>query len=122
MTEWEDIGKDAEITISFNELMDILKTYDEARIKNGFPCQMDDELYYPSLTWACFSLLWKSKIKKAQIENQKLKKDNKNLFAKNLQLNEVIKNLEKKINEKNTEIELYKEEIKKFNDKSHHGG
>ena len=28
MTEWEDIGKDTEITISFNELMNILKAYD----------------------------------------------------------------------------------------------
>ena len=87
MTEWEDIGKDAEITISFNELMDILKTYDEARIKNGFPCQMDDELYYPCLTWACFSLLWKSKIKKAQIENQKLKKETDDV------IDEILKSL-----------------------------
>ena len=39
MTEWDDFGKDAEITISFNELMNILKVYDETRVKNIFPCQ-----------------------------------------------------------------------------------
>ena len=70
MTKWDDFGKDVEITISFNELMSILKLYDEVKVKNGAPCQMDDELYYPSLTWTCFSLLYKSKIKKAEIENQ----------------------------------------------------
>jgi hypothetical protein len=64
MTEWDDFGKDVEITISYNELMNILKVYDEAKVKNGIPCQMNDKLYYPSLTWACFSLLLKSKIKK----------------------------------------------------------
>lgn len=71
MTKWDDFGKDVEITISFNELMNILKAYDEVKVKNGAPCQMDDELYYPALTCACFSLLWKSKIKKAEIENQR---------------------------------------------------
>ena len=35
--------------------------------------------------------------KDASIENQKLKKDNKSLFAKNLKLNQTISNLEKQI-------------------------
>ena len=82
MTEWDNFGKDVEITISFNELMNILKVYDEAKVNNGIFCQMDDELYYPSLTWACFSLLWKSKIKKAEIENQKSKKETDDVFDK----------------------------------------
>ena len=82
MTEWDDFGKDVEITISFNELMNILKVYDEAKVNNGIFCQMDDELYYPSLTWACFSLLWKSKIKKAEIENQKMRKETDDVFDK----------------------------------------
>ncbi len=46
------------------------------------PCQIEDELYYPSLTWACFSLLWKSKIKKAEIENQKMRKETDDVFDK----------------------------------------
>ena len=82
MTEWDNFGKNAEITISFNELMNILKVYDEAKVMNIIPCQIDDELYYPSLTWACFSLLLKSKIKKAEIENQKLKKETNDVFDK----------------------------------------
>ena len=55
-------------------------------------------------------------------ENQKLKKDNKSLFTKNLKLNENIDNLMIKINEKNIEIEMYLKEIKKLKDRSHHGG
>ena len=82
MTEWDNFGKDVEITISFNELMNILKVYDEAKVKNIIPCQIDDELYYPSLTWACFSLLWKSKIKEVEIGNQKLKKETDDVFNK----------------------------------------
>ena len=56
------------------------------------------------------------------IENQKLTKDNKTLFAKNLKLNETISNLENKINEQNIEVEMYLEQIKELKDKSHHGG
>ena len=55
-------------------------------------------------------------------ENQKLTKDNKTLFAKNLKLNETISNLENKINEQNIEIEMYLEQINELKDKSHHGG
>ncbi len=60
--------------------------------------------------------------KGALIENQKLKKDNKSLFAKNLKLNETISNLKNKINEQSIEIEMYVEQIKELKDKSHHGG
>ena len=60
--------------------------------------------------------------KDASIENQKLKKDNKSLFAKNLKLNQTISNLENKINEQNIELNIYLEQIKELKDKSHHGG
>ena len=60
--------------------------------------------------------------KDASIENQKLKTDNKSLFAKNLKLNQTISNLENKINEQNIELNIYLEQIKKLKDKSHHGG
>ena len=60
--------------------------------------------------------------KDVSIENQKLKKDNKSLFAKNLKLNETISNLENKINEQSIELEMYLEEILELKDKSHHGG
>ena len=55
-------------------------------------------------------------------ENQKLKKDNKNFFAKNIKLDNRIDGLEQIIIEKQTEINSYLEQIKKFKDKSHHGG
>ena len=60
--------------------------------------------------------------KDALIENQKLKKDNKSLFAKNLKLNQTISNLENKINEQNIELNIYLEQIKELKDRSHHGG
>ena len=62
------------------------------------------------------------KQKDVSIENQKLKKDNKSLFAKNLKLNQTISNLENKINEQNIELNIYLEQIKELKDKSHHGG
>ena len=55
-------------------------------------------------------------------ENQKLTKDNKTLFAKNLKLNETISILENKINKQSIEIEMYLEQINELKDKSHHGG
>ena len=60
--------------------------------------------------------------KDASIENQKLKKNNKSLFAKNLKLNQTISNLENKINEQNIELNIYLEQIKELKDRSHHGG
>ena len=60
--------------------------------------------------------------KDASIENQKLKKDNKSLFAKNLKLSQTISNLENTINEQNIELNIYLEQIKELKDKSHHGG
>ena len=55
-------------------------------------------------------------------ESQKLKKDNKNLFAKNLKLDNKITELEKLIIEKQIEANSYLEQIKKLKDTSHHGG
>ena len=54
-------------------------------------------------------------------ENQKLKKDNKSFFAKNIKLDNSILNLKEKIIEQQIEIDSYLEEIKKLKDKSHHG-
>ena len=55
-------------------------------------------------------------------ENQKLKKDNKSFFAKNLKLDNRITELEQLIIEKQIEVNSYLEQIKKLKDKSHHGG
>ena len=55
-------------------------------------------------------------------ENQKLKKDNKNIFAKKIKLDNNIIELKEKISEQQIEIEYFLEEIKKLKDKSHHGG
>ena len=55
-------------------------------------------------------------------ENQKLKKDNKSFFAKNLKLENRITELEQLIIEKQIEANSYLEQIKKLKDKSHHGG
>jgi chromosome segregation ATPase len=55
-------------------------------------------------------------------ENQKLKKDNKSYFAKNLKLDNRITELEQLIIEKQIEVNSYLEQIKKLKDKSHHGG
>ena len=54
-------------------------------------------------------------------ENQKLKKDNKSIFAQNIKLENSITLLKEEISEKQIEIETYLEEIKKLKDKSHHG-
>ena len=55
-------------------------------------------------------------------ENQKLKKDNKNIFAQKIKLDNNIIELKEKISEQQIEIDSYLEEIKKLKDKSHHGG
>ena len=62
-------------------------------------------------------------------ENQKLKKDNKSIFAQNIKLDNTVTELKKKINAQQEkinaqqiEIETYLEKIKKLKDKSHHGG
>ena len=54
-------------------------------------------------------------------ENQKLKKDNKNIFAQKIKLDNNIIELKEKISEQQIEIDSYLEEIKKLKDKSHHG-
>ena len=54
-------------------------------------------------------------------ENQKLKQDNKNFFAKNIKLEDTISELKQKINEQKIDIESYLEQINKLKDKSHHG-
>ncbi len=55
-------------------------------------------------------------------ENQKLKKDNKSLFAKNLKLDNDMSQLTKKITEQQSQINFYLNEIKELKDNSHHGG
>ena len=55
-------------------------------------------------------------------ENKKLKKDNKNICAKKIKLDNDIIELKEKISEQQIEIDSYLEEIKKLKDKSHHGG
>ena len=55
-------------------------------------------------------------------ENQKLKKDNKNFFAKNIKLDKRIEELEQTIIENQTEIGSYLEQIKKLKDRFLHGG
>ena len=55
-------------------------------------------------------------------ENKKLKKDNKNIFAQKIKLDNNMIELKKKISEQQIEIDSYLEEIKKLKDKSHHGG
>ena len=55
-------------------------------------------------------------------ENQKLKKDNKNIFAQKIKLDNNIIELKKKISEQQIKIDSYLEQIKKLKDKSHHGG
>lgn len=72
MNEYDDLGKDVEITISFNEFMKILKVYDEIRVRRDIPCQIDDELYYPSLTWACFSMVLKGRLEESKKETDDL--------------------------------------------------
>ena len=54
-------------------------------------------------------------------ENQKLKKDNKSIFAQNIKLDNSIAELIEKISEQQIEIETYLKQIKKLKDKSHHG-
>ena len=54
-------------------------------------------------------------------ENQKLKKDNKSIFAKNIKLDNSILELKEKIIEQQIQIDAYLVEIKKLKDKSHHG-
>lgn len=55
-------------------------------------------------------------------ENQKLKKNNKNFFAKNIKLDKRIEELEQTIIENQTEIGSYLEQIKKLKDRFLHGG
>tara|TARA_B100000959_G_scaffold189733_1_gene198443 strand:- start:106 stop:804 length:699 start_codon:yes stop_codon:yes gene_type:complete len=55
-------------------------------------------------------------------ENQKLKKDNKSFFAKNIKLDNSVAELKQKIIEQQIVIDSYLEEIKKLKDTSHHGG
>lgn len=65
--------------------------------------------------------------KDVAIENQKLKKDNKSLFAKNFKLKENISNLENEINDQKIELKLHLKEIEELKERfglnrGHHGG
>jgi len=66
MNEYDNFGKDVEITISLNDIMKILKVYDDNVDK--IPCHVDDELYYPSLTCACISMVMKARLNKSKNE------------------------------------------------------
>lgn len=54
-------------------------------------------------------------------ENNKLKKNNKTFFAKNIKLDNSVTELKQKIIEQQIIIDSYLEEIKKLKDRSHHG-
>lgn len=56
------------------------------------------------------------------IDNQKLKKDNKNFFSKNRKLENSIFDLNLIVKSQKNEIDSQHEEIKTLKDKSHHGG
>ena len=73
MNKYDDLGKDVEITISFNEFMKILKVYDDNVDK--IPCHVDDELYYPSLTCACISMVMKARLNKSKAKITALTKE-----------------------------------------------
>jgi len=55
-------------------------------------------------------------------ENQKLKSENKIIFAQKIKLDNSIDELKQKIIEQQVEIDSYLEKIKKLEDRSHHGG
>ena len=54
-------------------------------------------------------------------DNKKLTKNIKSLFAKNIKLENIIKDLKNNINDQDNEINLQLEQIKKLRDISHHG-
>ena len=66
-------------------------------------------------------LLFDENFNNIKLQNQKLKKDNRIFFAKNLKLESSITNLKGKIIEQKTELDLYIKQIKELKDKSHHG-
>ena len=72
MNKYDDLGKDVEITISFNEFMKILKAYDEIKVRRDIPCQIDDKFYYPSITLAFFSMVLKGRLKESKKETDDL--------------------------------------------------
>ena len=67
-------------------------------------------------------LLTDEEIKTIISDNRKLTKDTKSFFAKNIKLENIIKDLKKNINDLNKEINLQLEQIKKLKDKTHHAG
>ena len=60
-------------------------------------------------------------IKLIILDNEKLSKDTKSFFSKNIKLENIIKDLKNNITILNNEINLQLEQIKKLKDKSHHG-
>ena len=67
-------------------------------------------------------LLTDEEIKIIILDNKKLTKDTKSFFAKNIKLENIIKELKGNINVLNKEINLQLEQIKKLKDRSLHGG
>ena len=68
------------------------------------------------------TLLTDEEVKIIISDNKKLTKDTKIFFAKNIKLENIIKDLKNNINNLNNEINLQLEQINKLKDKSHHGG
>ena len=63
-----------------------------------------------------------AEVEKIILDNKKLTKDFKSIFAKNIKLDNIIKGLKNNINDQSDQISLQLEQIKKLKDISHHGG
>ena len=68
------------------------------------------------------NLLTNEEIKNIILDNKKLTKDAKIFFAKNVKLNNLIKDLKNNIIDMSDEVNLQLKEIKKLKDRSLHGG
>ena len=67
-------------------------------------------------------LLTDEEVENIILDNKKLIIDSKSFFAKNIKLENMIKNLKKNIKEQKNKLNLQLDQIKKLKDKSHHGG
>ena len=67
-------------------------------------------------------LLTDEEVENIILDNKKLIIDSKSFFAKNIKLENTIKNLKKNIEEQKNKLNLQLGQIKKLKDKSHHGG
>ena len=67
-------------------------------------------------------LLTDEEVENIILDNKKLKIDSKSFFARNIKLENMIKNLKNNIKEQKNKLNLQLDQIKKLKDKSHHGG